>query len=117
MVHSRRMSNLSWSKVERTKRWSRAEAEWVLGELSRSGLSVSGFARRHELAPHRLRYWLEVLGRSVQSVPVVELNVPSVVRAPSLIEVELPNGYRVRVTESVNVEALQRIVAALEARC
>lgn len=89
----------------------------MLGELRRSGLSVGAFARRHEVDQQRLYYWLKRETPEPTSASFVEVKMPT--RSAEAvngerIELELLSGRKLMVAESVDVQALRRIVDALE---
>ena len=93
-------------------RWTAPEARAALRAFASSGLSQSAFCRREGLDPQRLRAWQRKLGSSREPATFVEI-------APRLaerVEVVLPSGVVVRVSESVDAAALRRIVDALESR-
>jgi hypothetical protein len=107
-----------------SKRWTPAEARGVLDEWKRSGLPLARFARQRGYGPQRLQWWkgqLELRCASARPplarfVPV-ELAAPTAPRvaerAPSWIEIALPDGVRLRVPEAVDARSVGRLVAAL----
>jgi transposase len=118
--------------VERRRRWSVAEKLRLVEEASRPGTSVSAVARRRGVCRSLLFTWRRQHreGALVRSdgdpcfVPVAfAANPPGrssaadVVERPlGLIEVELPNGCRLRVDRGVDPRALRRVVVALTGR-
>jgi transposase len=96
--------------------WREADARVVVEALEESGQTLTAFCERHELHPGRLARWRRRLqgkpSRKLRFHPV-RLSGASVVPT-GLIEVELRGGRRVRVGAGVDVEALCRIVVALE---
>ena len=112
------------------RRWTAVEAQGVLDEWKRSGLSLTRFARQRGYGPARLQWWkgkLEV--RSVTERPRMPRFVPADVAVPiaasaawartsSWIEIALPDGVRLRVSEGADAMAVGRLIAALrEAAC
>ena len=118
--------------VERRRRWSVAEKLRLVEEASRPGTSVSTVARRHGVCRSLLFTWRrqhreDALVRSEGDPCFVPLalaadppGLPSaadVVERPiGLIEIELPNGCRLRLDRSVDTRALRRVVVALTGR-
>ena len=82
-----------------------------MAELKSSGLSVAAFARSAGIHPQRLRTWRQRLGDERRTTVPVFVEVPR--RAGEPIEVMLPSGVVLRVSEVVDPEALRRIAAAL----
>jgi transposase-like protein len=75
----------------RERQWSKADARAVLDALARSGDSIRGFARAHDLDAHRIYYWRDRVGSETQLdafdeplsfTPVV---VTGLGRAPALV--------------------------------
>jgi transposase len=118
--------------VERRRRWSVAEKLRLLEEASRPGTSVSAVARRHGVCRSLLFTWRRqhregTLVRADGDPCFVPLalaadpdGLPSAndpaERPIGLIEVELPNGCRLRVDRGVDTRALRRVVVALTGR-
>jgi len=101
------------------RRWSPEDARAALGALADSGLSPSAFARREGLDVQRLRVWrrkLGVAGPAATRAAFVEV-VARASREAERIEVVLRSGVVVRVAETVDVEALARLVRVLDASC
>lgn len=132
------MSNLS-STIEvvtrsERRRWSAAEKLRIVQQTLEPGAAVASVAQRHGLAPALLYGWRKraLAGAMSGFLPVqVEAeSAPSDVAerppaeacsspgaAPSerggVIELELPNGCRVRVGSDVDGAALRRVLGAL----
>ena len=111
--------------AETRRRWSRAEKLAVVAEIA--GASVSAVARRHGIASSLVFRWRRELGGGVKMskreagtafVPVALLAPPvsTAVAGSGMIEIELAHGRRVRVDATVDVNALKRVIAVLEAR-
>ena len=89
----------------------------MLGELKLSGLGVAAFAKRHEVDQQRIYYWLKRSTAVAPPATLVEVKMPTRSAAPASrerIELELVSGHRLVVAESVDVQALRRIVDVLE---
>jgi len=96
--------------------------------LKRSGLSTESFAAKYKVGLKRIYYWrarLEAQGSRTQGrdrlveVRLSEPNGRSVspsMYAPARIEIELRNGRRLSVAESVDLAQLGKLVALLEGR-
>lgn len=96
------------------RRWTAAEASTVLSSLDGSGLSASAFATREGIGVERLYRWRRrlasksVAGRMTPAF--VELKAGTAER----VEVVLRSGRVLRVSESVDIVTLERLVEALE---
>ena len=118
-------SSRQFALVAETRRqWSKAEKRSIVAESSGTCANISAVARRHGLKPSLLFRWRKMYGvnaaplspASPMFVPVALLPPSLPVPAPSSIEILLTGGCTIRVTTDVDVDALARIVAALEAR-
>jgi transposase len=113
-------------RIERRRKWSDAEKAALLAEVDAEGGKVTLVARRHRISESLLYNWrsarkaalqpashgflpLGVVGHAAEdrSTPL-----PSV--QPGMIEIDLPNGARVRVDGSVNEKALSRVFRAMK---
>ncbi|MFT8247370.1 IS66-like element accessory protein TnpA [Roseomonas sp. BN140053] len=121
---------------ERRRRWSVADKLRILAECDAPGVQVSEVAARHGVYRSLVFQWrrqardgLLVTEPTPELVPVrvvaadrhsdalpgsepVPLPPPSP-RVAAAIEIELPDGIRVRVGEEVGLVALRRVLAAL----
>jgi hypothetical protein len=100
--------------------WAARVARWTS-----SGLTAAAFAARERINPRTLTYWrwrLRADGTAAlpsprRAAPFVELVVPEVAHdAPAGLEIVLPTGYRVRLTEPVVAATLRTVLDVLEAR-
>ena len=124
--------------VARRRKWKPEEKAALLAEIEAEGGRVSVVARRHGISDSLLYNWRAAwkAAASMQAPEAVEFvplgmvgppghGAPTVLRAPDqgpvppgehrrdgagLIEIELPNGIRVRVDSFVNEKALSRIL-------
>ncbi len=98
----------------RRRRWTMAEARATLAALAASGLSLADFARREGLSPERLYRWRRTLAadgrRAASRAEVIEIRP----RRAEPVEIVLASGRVLRVSETIDVSALARLVAALE---
>ena len=124
--------------IERRRHWRDEEKLRVLAELEEAGAKVSEVARRHDISRGLLWQWRDARrrGRLVAEAPVfVPMQVVPALSAPEpaggstptptaptadpddepdrRIEIVLPDGTAVRVTEAIGVAALRRVLAAL----
>ena len=106
----------------RSSYWREADARVVLEEWSSSGLELEEFARRHELAPRRVRRWSERLGagRKVR-FHAVELRFDGhtpgegeAVNGEGGVAVVLRGGRRVAVGRDFDEQLLARVVRVVE---
>jgi transposase len=129
------------ARMSDRRSWTLAEKLAILDEAFGAGGSVSKTAERHALGTGQIYVWRRLLldgalgapkpaapafaRVEITSEPVAALPGPVEVQAdrapadpppPSLIEIELPSGVRVRVNGGVDGKALKRVLAALGAR-
>jgi transposase len=118
----------SFAVVAETRRkWSAADRKQIVAETEAS--SVSSVARKHGVAASLVFRWRREAGivskksgrkTSAVFVPVAlpaPANAAPVAGADhGLIEIELAGGCRIRVTGQVEMEALRRVIAALNGR-
>jgi len=114
--------------VERRRRWRPDQKLRILAELDEPGATVAAVARRHELSRGLLWQWrhAERRGGLVDEpafLPMRVLAAPQNAAAPPpaagtvqtdpRIEIVLPDGTTVRVSETVGAVVLHRVLAAL----
>jgi transposase len=120
--------------VERRRRWRDEEKLRVLAELEAPGARFNDVARRHDVSRGLLWQWRDAQrrGRLVAEAPgflplriVPELpalepqgsvavgSIDPESEANSRIEIVLPDGTAVRVTEGISAAVLRRVLAAL----
>jgi transposase len=119
------------TSVERRRRWSRDEKLRIVAESAQPGRTSSQVARDHDIAPGQLFTWrrqllAEAIANGVGTegfVPVEIANervaaaLPGSARAGErAIEIRLPNGIVIGVSEAVEVEPLRRVLTALAGR-
>jgi transposase len=120
------------TSVERRRRWSRDEKLRIVAESAQPGRTASQVARDHGMAPSQLFTWRrELLSEAIASggagdgfVPVAIAGEPAGAASSSstagadggVIEIRLPNGIVIGVSNVVEVEALRRVLAALAGR-
>ena len=92
------------------RRWTVVEARGALAALESSGLPAAEFARREGLDVQRLHRWRRELGATAAPPAFVEVHR----REAERIEVVMRSGLVLRVAESVDADAVRRLVAALE---
>lgn len=99
----------------RWEHWTEEQAQAVLEELTRSGMSMRQFAQSKEISTQRISYWKKRLadGRPTTFVavplPATRLGGP-----PERSQIEIGFGaITIRVREDLDVEHLTRIVGAL----
>jgi transposase len=118
---------------ERRRRWSVADKLRILAECDAPGVQVAEVAARHGIYRSLVFQWrrqardgLLVPEPTAEFVPVGVADVdrrdemlpdpepaPPPSRKAAAIEIELPDGIRVRVGEEVSLVALRRVLAAL----
>jgi len=126
--------------IARRRKWSAEQKAALLSEVEAEGGRVATVARRHGLSESLLYNWRSAWqagssARAPDAMQFVPLGVfegpgekPALLAAPDHrpdvreppaarvdhIEIELPNGVRVRVAGSVNEKALSRVFRALK---
>jgi transposase len=120
------------TSVERRRQWSREDKLRIVAESAEPGRTSSQVARRYGLSPGQLFTWrrqllAEAIANSVGGdgfVPVEVAKEPTTAALPATsapagdraIEIRLPNGIVIGVSETVAVEPLRRVLAALSGR-
>jgi transposase len=114
------------------RRWSEEDKRRLVAETLASGETVHGVARRRGVSPSQLFTWRKrfgaEIGRGTPSVrmpgfaaveiaPAALLPVAEAVTAPSgLIEIELPDGGRVRLSGALDPATVTAALRALVGR-
>lgn len=121
------------SRIERRRRWSDEEKLRLLEEAAQPGARVSAVARRHGVCRSLLFIWRRqhrcgllpapapaFVPVQIGSEPADAIAAQTVAtaadRGAGMMEVELPNGCRIRVDRTVDARALRRVLAALTGR-
>jgi hypothetical protein len=90
----------------------------TIGRQASSGLSISGYCRRHRLRGTAFYFWRRELARRGVSVTASPAFVPVRLTAESpgvgCIEIILPGGRQVRLHGPVDRQSLVDVLAALE---
>ncbi|QPC95734.1 transposase [Mesorhizobium sp. INR15] len=122
LTDSRHVSRLEIVETGRRRRWSDAEKLRIVEESFSGPRLASATARRHGISNQLLFAWRKAyredrLGDIEGFIPAVivpERPVRSGDSGCGRIEIVVANGWRVLVDRDVDVEALMRIVRALE---
>ena len=107
------------TSVERRRRWSTAEKERLVAASLETGASVSVVAREAGIQPSQLYGWRRQLLRrsppaaSFAAVRIAAEPAPAGLPAAGLIEVELANGSRMRISGAVDAATLTTTIATL----
>lgn len=120
------------TSVERRRRWSREEKLRIVAESAQPGRTASQVARDHGIAPGQLFLWRrQLLAEAVANSAAADVFVPVTItsepvtgaspgpaasREERAIEIRLPDGIVIVVSNAVEVEPLRRVLAALAAR-
>lgn len=117
-------------RSERRRRWSDEEKQRVLREILEPGATVTLVAKRHGVNTGQIYTWRRQAlqgavngfipvaidqAREEPAAPVSQADAHSIDR-DERIEIELPNGIRLRVPCDIDGKALRRIALALEGR-
>ena len=122
-------SSESGERARRYRRYSVAEKLRLVEETAEPGASVSVVARRHDLNANMLFTWRRqvrlglLTGPAGSSPPMrfVPVEVASALPRPELatvgqpIEIELPNGVRLRLGSEIGDGSLRRLLVVLKA--
>jgi transposase len=110
------------TSVERRRRWSSAEKERLVAASLAPGAVVSALAREAGLHPSQLYKWRRLLcarqGAASRFTPVIigETAAPGLPAPVGVIEIELADGTRLRITGAVDAATVSAAVAALVAK-
>lgn len=106
----------SSTRSQRAPRWTPEEARATLAKQEESGLSPSAFAKQEGLEVQRLYRWRQRLAKEAgrRAIPVAPPFVEVRTRRVERVEVVLPSGRVVRVSEDIDGAVLLRLVVALE---
>jgi transposase len=111
------------TSIERRRRWSSAEKERLVAASLEPGAVVSALAREAGLHPSQLYKWRRQLcarqGAASRFMPVQILGEPAVPGLPApvgMIEIELADGTRLRITGAVDAVTVSAAVGALMAK-
>ena len=110
--------------LRRHRSWPEALKREIVAASLEPGLSVSMVARRYDVNANQVFAWRKRYGAEarapagLQLVPVtVTADQPAgLAPASERIEIELPNGCRIRVDAAIDSKALGRILDVLERR-
>lgn len=111
------------------RRWTEEQKLEIVRQTLRPGASVGMVARRHGLAPSQLYDWRKhaLTGAMSGFVPIEVAEVTPMIEPPQsagpdskpesatggMIEVDLPNGCRIRVSGDVDGAALKQVFATV----
>jgi transposase len=119
------------TSVERRRRWSRDEKLRIVAESAQPGRTTSQIARDHGIAPGQLFIWRrQLLAEAIANGAATDAFVPVTIANESkiealsgpatsnerVIEIRLPNGIVIRVSNAVEVEPLRRVLTAVVGR-
>jgi transposase-like protein len=100
-----------------SRRWTAADAQVVIDALSASGMSIAAFARHKGLEEERVYRWrrrLAAAKRAVDNTPVASAFVEVQAQTPTLVEIVLRGDRLLRIPQSIDGQALLRLVDLLE---
>ena len=116
-------------RSERRRRFSDAQKQQILKESLAPGVTVTAVAKRHDVNTGQIYTWRRqaLAGAIGGFIPVTvdheaedaagsRSSEPVAVDGRERIEIELPNGVRLRVGSDIDGAALRRIILALEGR-
>jgi len=108
------------TSVERRRRWSSTEKERLVAASLESGAAVSALAREAGLHPTQLYRWRRQLCARQEAAPgftpvhvIGETAVPGLPTPVGVIEIELANGTRLRITGAVDAATMSAAIGAL----
>jgi transposase len=112
-------------RIERRRKWTDTEKAALLAEVDAAGGKVALIARQHRLSESLLYRWRSARKAELQTVShgflplgvvgqaVDDRSVPRCSLPPGTMEIDLPNGARLRVEASVNEKTLSRVFRAM----
>jgi transposase len=125
-VSTNEMMDTSLRVKRRHRSWPEALKREIVAAALLPGASVSVVARRYDVNANQVFSWRRQFGEvprvvaSPHLVPVMVVPDQPVAAVPSdptdPIEIELPGGYRVRVSSKVTAAALRLVLDAVERR-
>lgn len=111
---------------ERRRRWMPEDKLRIVQEAFAPGAVAKQVAERHEISTGLLFTWRRQLmaGRPADFVPVQLISAapdmpssgPPSSRPPGPIEIDMPNGARVRAGQGADLKVLRAVLAALDGR-
>ncbi len=111
------------TRAERRRRWSVADKLRLVAATRAPGMTVASVARQHEVSESLCYGWRRRLaghglgdapaGLEAGFVPVVVTGERRSTAAVELVEIELPNGCRLRVSEQIGTAPLRRMLMLL----
>ncbi|HKD29881.1 MAG TPA: transposase [Xanthobacteraceae bacterium] len=108
------------TSVERRRRWSSTEKERLVAASLESGAAVSALAREAGLHPTQLYRWRRQLCARQEAAPgfapvqvIGETAAPGLPAPVGVIEIELANGTRLRITGAVDAATMSAAIGAL----
>jgi transposase len=119
------------TSVERRRRWSREAKLRIVAASAQPGRTASQVARDHGIAPGQVFTWRRQLlseaiasgmaGNGFVPVAIAEEPAPAAFSGAAgcgerAIEIRLPNGIVIGVSNTVEVEPLRRVLSALSGR-
>ena len=119
------------TSVQRRRRWSRDEKLRMVAESAQPGRTASRVARDHGIAPGQLFIWRrqflsEAIASGVEGDGFVPVEIANERAAATFsgstdggaraIEIRLPNGIVIGVSNAVEIEPLRRVLTALAGR-
>ena len=117
------MSSRDFSVVAARRIWSPAEKQRIVDQASVPGVNISAVARNNGVAQSLLYRWRKDAAAAntkppafvAVAMPPPQTNAVEHSRhLPSLIEIEVSGGRKLRVGTGIDIELLKRIVVALE---
>jgi len=108
------------TSVERRRQWSAAEKERLVAASLEPGASVMALAREAGLHPSQLYKWRRQLCVQQRTTPdfaavriIAETATPGLPAPAGVIEIELADGTRLRITGAVDTATVTATVGAL----
>jgi transposase len=108
---------------KRNRSWPEALKQEIVAAALAPGSSVSKAARRYDVNANQVFGWCKRLRAEVPAAPELRLmpmtvtpDPPPAAQPDERIEIELLNGYRLRVTVGVTSAVLSRVLDVLERR-
>lgn len=95
----------------------------MVQELAQSGLNASEFCRRHGIRLHTFHRWRRKFAgeETVGSIPTkedfVQFCLPGLSKPNQSVEIVLPGGSTMKITEHTSLDLVSKLLRALEEKC
>jgi transposase len=106
--------------------WSKEQKQFIVAETMKPGASVSKVSRNYDINANQIFHWIKRLEARAQKnkqhiVPIGVIGAPPIPEmrgapAAKRIEIELPNGTKVRIDDDIRMLVLKSVLDVLRAQ-